>query len=40
MMVKIKMWQLQQRQGLDLSVKESMSKRRIKSFNNYFNGNF
>jgi 3'-phosphoadenosine 5'-phosphosulfate sulfotransferase (PAPS reductase)/FAD synthetase len=36
--MKIQMWQLQQRQGLDLEVKERMSKERIKAFYEKFEG--
>ena len=32
------MWQLQQRQGLPLEIKERLSKERIKSFYEHFEG--
>ena len=37
-MPKTRYWQLQQRQGLDLRVKIELSKKRIRDFYEYFNG--
>jgi len=36
--MKIQFWQLQQRQGLPLSIKEKYSERRIREWYEYWNG--